>query len=750
LQIKRIVKRIGKIGLMLAGVLLLCGTPSALAGTNLLPNGSFEDYSCSALGCTWSDWSMPLGSGTVNTTDKTDGEVSLQVSSSSVNVTLDNEVSLSDDYYSAGTTFTITLHYQVLNLLQYDTVMLDCYWEPEAGGDADAMKRHEAALLQSALADTLSTGWETREIVTTKPAGSARLRIRVIVPKKAKMLFDGFRVEENINTDEPFIRLTPTRLPAVTAYYGDSAVFTTLHIEQGNLTGTTTFELSGYDPSMFHLSATSMEADETVKDLVITYVPTQAGSHSAILNIDNIQHTALFQSVNLQGTCIDTTLVPSITVTPDSLPAFNAVVGQDMRDTFTVVSTNCMDYVYLRVDHIQGAAFTIDGSMMGKNAKNDVQVRFAPTEAGEYLSTVTIYSEGVDAVVLTLRGTGVRRDSSNIDWLTHFQWDESQPMKLMNETFDNIGHNKTIVLDGWQNVAAVDERPWWGFDEAKTSPVRGDERYAKATAYQYAKDSTGTWEMFLVTPALDYKNSEGKIFAFSVMAEYLPDLGSETQLEIFYVDATGDKAYFQDLTESFVFPSISEENNIWRTYFLNLEPYAETMADVFHMAFRYIGPNGGAGAVTYYLDNVSWGRTDLPEIRVTPKYLIDSTAVIGKEKILGEIEVVGRNLTHNITVGLTGANYNRFNLSTGTLPIEGGTFTVSFLGQDQGVHEAYIFLSSKGAVDALIPLAVLCGGPMGIDTIEQTGIPIQKELRQGQIVIVRGDDIYSILGTKIQ
>ena len=36
--------------------------------------------------------------------------------------------------------------------------------------------------------------------------------------------------------------------------------------------------------------------------------------------------------------------------------------------------------------------------------------------------------------------------------------------------------------------------------------------------------------------------------------------------------------------------------------------------DIFHMAFRYTSPNGGMGSVAYYIDDVSWGRTDLPEI----------------------------------------------------------------------------------------------------------------------------------------
>lgn len=549
---------------------------------------------------------------------------------------------------------------------------------------------------------------------------------------------------------DPYITVTPQSLGTVTANLGETVTYATLHIKQGNVTGTTTFYLTGYNPDQFRLSATSLPADRSEIDLVITYAPTKAGSHSAVLNIDNVNHTVLFQSVSLKGKCVNSAVVPAVSVVPAELPAFSVVAGNEVKDTFTVTAANCKDYVYLRVDHIQGAAFSIDGTMVGKNATQDIVVRFAPKEEGEYQSTVTIYTEDVEDIVITLRGTGVKRDETNIDWLTHFQWDESHPLTRMNETFDNISHNKTLVLDGWQNVAAVDQRPWWGFDEDKTSPKRGTERYAKATTYQYGKDSTGTWEMFLVTPALDYKNAEGKIFAFSVMAEYLPESGSSTALELYYVDATGGKAYFQDLTESVSFPSVDEDNNIWWTYFLNLEPYAETMADVFHIAFRYVGANGGAGAVTYYIDNVSWGRTDLPEIRVEP-YTLDSTVLHGHEKILGIIQVTGRNLTNEITLGLIGANYDSFNLSEGTLPMEGGTFTVSFVGKDDGKHEAYIFLRSKGAVDAFVPLTVYCNTPSGVEDIgtdktQNTKDESRKLIRDGQVMIIIDNKQYNVSG----
>ena len=303
-------------------------------------------------------------------------------------------------------------------------------------------------------------------------------------------------------------------------------------------------------------------------------------------------------------------------------------------------------------------------------------------------------------------------------------------------------------MEGWQNVAALEERPWWAFDEAKTAPARGENKYAKATAYQYGRSSTGIWESWLVTPALDYKNAEGKIFTFSVMCEYQPEEGSETKLEIFYIDANigggKDTVFFQNLTESFEIPKTDDENLAWRTFQLDLSPY-ENIADIFHIGFRYSGPNGADGVPTYYIDNVSWGRTDLAQLIVTPSYLIDSTAVVDQEVVIGELLIGGNNLTEDISLRVAGANYNRFSLSSATLPKEGGSVQVTFRGMDAGVHEAYVEISSKDAATKFVPMAVLCNAREGVQNTEYR-IQTKKILRDGQVIIVRGGKEYNLLG----
>jgi hypothetical protein len=579
--------------------------PVPPVGSELLQNGSFEDYSCNAIfGCSFTDWNLPLNSATANNTDKLDGDYSMCMNPT-LNATLDQGVMLTDAEYASGTLFELTLHYKVLEIPEGTSLDLDCYWEPSGGGDADAMKQHEAAVLQRSTATEANSEWEELVLTTSKPTGSTYFRVRVAVPKNAKVLFDDFSLVRT-ESAEPFILVTPNKLSPVETTIGNSVIFPTLHIEQGNLNGPTTFELSYTNADQFSLSASSLAADQSTCDLVITYTPEAAGAHIAYLNIINESHPLLNRSIKIEGTCTDPSAKPVITVAPIEMPTFEALAGQQTTKKLTVTSANCTDYVYMHVDHVAGEAFTIDGTMLPKNGTYEVTVSFKPMEVGTYQSTLTISSTNAESVVVTLNGTGKEASPETVDWKVDFQWNMSQPLAILDEHFDIAEHNKTLLVEGWQNVAKATARPWWGFDEAKTSPARGEEKYAKATAYQFAKDSTDTWEMWLVTPALDYKNAPSQVFTFKVMGEYMPEEGNKALFEVYYIDASDPTKVFFQSFDGLSIPKTSDENNVWVPFQIHLENQAN-IPDAFFMAFRYASPNGADGVVTYYVDDVTWG-----------------------------------------------------------------------------------------------------------------------------------------------
>jgi len=724
---------------------------------NLLDNPGFENMSCNFLGCEVKEWNTQLGSATANTSDKYEGvqSVQLKISSSGVNGYINQQVSLPDNEYATGSQFELTIHYKVTTMATGGNLSFDCFWEAAAGGDSEAAAAHEADVLKGEIETAVNSEWQEAKLVTTKPTKTKGLSVGLKFTKGSTVLLDGFSLKY-LPPADAFIEVLPTTIPAFSVNIGELAS-KTIHVRQGNLSAATTFRIGGDDAKHFKLSATSLAADQSDLDLVITYDPQSTGSHRASLIFDNEAHTAILPDmITLNGVCSDPSQQPEITVNPTTLPTFEAVIGETVMQKLNVSSANCTDYVYLRVDHVSPAehgAFTVLESMIAKNFSTDITINFKPQAEGQYQSKITIYTQGAQSVEITLNGSARKATEEDIDWQTAFEWNKVTPVALLDEGFDNVNHNKTLVLDGWQNVAALDERPWWGFDESKTSPVRGDGKYAKATAYQYAKERTGIWETWLITPPLDYKNAAGKTFKFSVMGEYMPDEpeANEAAFEIYYIDPNNSEGVmFQNLTESFSIPLTADENLQWVTFFLDLSDYSETVADVFHMGFRYAGPNGGDGAVTYYVDNISWGRDDLPEIKVTPAYVIDSTSIVGQNKEISTIKVKGSNLTEGISLSVAGANYNRFSLSATELPAEGGDVVISFLGEEEGVHEAYVVLSSKGAPDKYVPLAVRCNGaPTGVDnTMNQ--VQNTKVIKNGQLFILRGDKVFTPIGQEVQ
>ena len=619
---------------------------------NLLKNGSFEEYEEQSNGIfgnytDFEEWNRSGGFCTnLETSDVYDGAAAMKLGAATAATVYQEVTDLTEAYYEDSALFRLTIHYKAVTVQNGGKISLDAYWEHKT--IIDGLKSHDASQLQRVLSDTVQSEWQTLVIETTRPQNAKSFMLQFKASKNSYVLVDSVSFEAVAQTtDEPFITVLPKTLSSVSCEIGQSVDFQTVHITHGNVQGTTTFELSYTDADQFRLSRSALGADESECDLIITYAPTRAGTHSAIVNIDNLSHTTLFQSIKLTASCIDPEAMPTITVTPTIIPTFETVAEKQISGKFTVKSENCTDFVHLRVNHVQGQAFTILESTLSKNTESEVTVFFTPMEAGSYQSTVTITSANADTVIVTLNGTAEAKSAENIDWSVDFQWDASQPMAQLNERFDSVGHNKTLELEGWQNVATLDERPWWGFDEATTTPPRGKERYAKATSYQYSRDSTGVWEMWLVTPALDYQNAPVQVFAFSVMGEYLPEEAGSTTLEVYFIDASDPQKPFFQVFDGLSIPKTADESGVWVPFVIHLENQSN-IPDAFYMAFRYKGPNGQKGEATYYIDNVSWGV-------VQDSAISDQPSAVGEgEKIVrdGRLLILRNGKTYNVLGGM--------------------------------------------------------------------------------------------------
>jgi hypothetical protein len=89
---------------------------------------------------------------------------------------------------------------------------------------------------------------------------------------------------------------------------------------------------------------------------------------------------------------------------------------------------------------------------------------------------------------------------------------------------------------------------------------------------------------------------------------------------------------------------LEEENNEWVLCVLDMTSYDNMIEDEFHIAFRYVGPNGMSGVITYYIDDVAWGIDQIPS------GVQDSAQPSATLKLLrdGQVVIIRGNREYNI------------------------------------------------------------------------------------------------------
>lgn len=536
----------------------------------------------------------------------------------------------------------------------------------------------------------------------------------------------------------PQFTVTPETITPQKVNIGDSALVAEFTITQKNLVTPVSLYLTGKNRGMWYLESEETDPNLPEAKVKLWYKPTQTGKHTAALNIESSKTNAYNMVYHLAGTCIDPANPPQITITPTSLPQFVAKVGTEVKDTISVSSKNCIDYVNVKITPA-GAGFYLNTTQLLKNFDAKTIITFRPLKEGTYTATVTWETEEGTPRSVKVSGVATASDPAVQDWVTVFNWDMSNPKALLNEHFDNIEHNKTLQLSGWQNVVRQGARPWWGFEDKNND----GEHCAKATAYIGGEETSTMYEMWLITPALDYKNAENQVFTFRVRGDYLTD-DMSAKLQLYFIDAT-DTAdiFYQDLEVKM--PATKDESGDWLDFQVNLTGQ-ENIPDVFFMGFKFTGESGQTGSATYLIDDVSWGRDDLPLISVDSPEFYET--VKPDELKTFVLKVTGANLTESITMSFTGNHPSKFKMSPNTLPAEGGLVALGFQSDVEGIQDAYLRLRSRGAVDAYVHITVWVKQETALDNVKSDEIQPHFLLENGVLYILTPQGKYTILGTK--
>ena len=283
---------------------------------------------------------------------------------------------------------------------------------------------------------------------------------------------------------------------------------------------------------------------------------------------------------------------------------------------------------------------------------------------------------------------------------------DSEPLAVLNETFSDLRHTRILGLKGWQNLTVRGERPFYAWQQKNADQSVVENDVAQISFLKYGVEDRREHESWLISPTLSYKNAQSKDLTFSLMYRNQTTNGEE--LFGFYIITEKDgKAtpYFLDISE-YVPAGVKLESDMWFDYRIDLSKVEGlTIEDKFHVAFSYYSPVGGnATSLNFMLDDVTFGRTDLPELSVDNDF-IQFVFRPGQEMTPQPLNIYSNRTTAPVTITLAPSTQKKyFKLSSEKLPLEGGALAVGFKSNDSKTHAAALLVQTRGAEPIIVKL----------------------------------------------
>lgn len=529
----------------------------------------------------------------------------------------------------------------------------------------------------------------------------------------------------DVASTEPTMTVTPTVVYDGSAVaIGSSTTYATYAVEYANLENPIDVYLTGANRNQFEVSAETIPAGSGKATITLTYKPQAIGKHTARINFESTVST-LNTGFAATGIAWDPANPPMIVAHSGGLTPFTCKAGEQQKQTITVTTSDLPDYGKAAVKGLSNGAFIISTATLLKNGNTQINITFKPLVPGDYEEVIEF--SGIKAVTETIRiyGTATENGTTEDREGNRLPLDDSKPLASYMQNFDGVTKNKPLSIEGWKNLAQVGNRAWWGYtwDDGNGA--------AKVTPYDSKMEETTPCVMTLVSPALDFKNTPNPVLTFKVMGTLMRD-GMADQLEVCYIEKDGEGMYVQPI-DGLNIPASPDKNEEWVPYTIDLKGL--DLADVFFIGFRFNSSRGAESTTSYYIDDFSWGQTNVPLIR--PNIREGSfKATAGKKATSPDIEIEGIALTSDIKISLYGAHKGFFTLSTTTLPAAGGKFNLDFLNTEPGEYAVEVDLNSEGAPLTAVIVGVQNETATGItDVIVDLSQPVSVYDIQGRALI---------------
>ena len=283
---------------------------------------------------------------------------------------------------------------------------------------------------------------------------------------------------------------------------------------------------------------------------------------------------------------------------------------------------------------------------------------------------------------------------------------DSKSLSVLNETFSGLRHTRILGLKGWQNLTVRGERPFYAWQHKNADQSVVENEVAQISFLKYGAIDKREHESWLISPTLSYKNAQSKDLTFSLMYRNQTTNGEERFGFYIIAEENGKiKPYYLDLS-AYVPAGVKLEPDMWFNYRIDLSKVEGlNLEDKFHVAFSYYSPVGGnETSLNFMIDDVTFGRTDLPGLSVDNDF-IQFVFRPGQEMTPQSLNIYSDRTTAPVTITLApSAQKKYFKLSSEKLPLEGGPIAIGFKSNDSKTHAAALIVQTRGAKPIIVKL----------------------------------------------
>ena len=308
---------------------------------------------------------------------------------------------------------------------------------------------------------------------------------------------------------------------------------------------------------------------------------------------------------------------------------------------------------------------------------------------------------------------------------------DSKPLLLLNERFNNMRHRQILSIPGWQNLIIRGDRPFWTWKQRENNLIDGkiQSEGAYITFWKTGIVDHNPYESWLVSPTLSYKQAASKILTFSLRFNGLSKDEQREELFQAYIITEKNGVLKEQVLDidKYKPTGIEIDNETWLNYRIDLSKLTDVnIDDNFHLAFSFYSKEGGTySGLNWMIDNVSFGRTDLPEITVDKQFLYVPYKMKQKtDPVVFKVSTTN-NPSDNVSIMLSPSKMKKnFQLLTPELAPEGGDASFIFYSEDNKKYAAAFIVQVPGAETVIVKaLADLYTGINSAETPNKTETP---------------------------